>query len=324
MTMKEHENRIAGLVNDYNEEFHKEAPNANVLAALEDGLKKAVADAKKDKKDEVYSTLLSFTNPMLEACRVHHYEFPSYIHEKVEGKEVGLKEATKVANINPAELSNLILKDAGLKSCRFEKSGVIKNGHSWEYRAEKLAFMLTYVTIKKLGGGQDAVNEFLSTYNIRKEAAAVEMKELASREAKGETPVSKSQLMKVLQSIVDMLVFDANEKGANRVKVITKDVEYLLSMFEKAGRGVGMVDVLKGSKLKDYIFTVCHMIVTGTPYGVNYAKRKQGLNEWTTSPVRVAVPKSKKVAAAAAAAKTEEEPVVVVESMNRPLTVDAE
>lgn len=306
MTMTEHEARIAELIERYNKAMDEEVVDVRVLNALEADLKAASVEAKKDKRAEVYGSLEKYSNPMLEACRKHHFGYPSYAFVKSEGEVTGIEPATKVANISPVEFGNRLIKVSTLKSCPYERTGVIKNGHCWEYRSEKLAYLLTYRTIKKLGGTSDEIEEFKKSYAIR---------DLAAREKMGETPTSTSQIVKCLQSIIDMLVFVPNEKGDNAVKANGKDVEYLLSMFEKAGRGTGVVEVLKGSRVKDYIFTVCHMIVTGKAYEVKYAKKKGDGGEQPAiirKPVEGKKAEVSKSAGKKASKKTEEAEVVEV------------
>lgn len=273
MTMTEHEAKIAALIERYNKAMDEEVVDMRKLNAIEAELKAAVADAKKDKKTEVYGVLERNTNPMLEAARMHHFEYPAYVFTKEDGEVTGVEPATKSANISPVEFGNRLIKESESKSCKYERTGVCKSGHSWEYRSEKLAYLLTYRTIKKLGGTPTDIEEFKRSYAIR---------DLAAREKMGETPTSNSQIIKLLQSIIDMLVFVANDKGENAIKANGKDVEFLLAMFEKAGRGVGVVEVLKGNKIKDYIFTVCHMIITGKAYEVKYAKKKENAGEQPT------------------------------------------
>lgn len=286
MTMANHIAAINALVEQYNAAMQADVIDARRLNDIEQQLKDASAEAKKDRKIEVYIELEKAANPMLEACRMYSFEFPSYTLVKADGVVTGAEAAYKTATISPVEFGSRLIKAAESKSCPFERSGVCEHGHAWEYRAEKLAYLLTYRTIRNLGGSPAEIDEFKKSYAIR---------DLAAREKMGETPTSTSQIVKCLQSIIDLMVFVLNDKGTNAVKANGKDAEYLLSIFEKAGRGAGVVEVLKGSRIKDYIFTVCHMIVTGKAYAVKYAKKKDGAqNDLARKPVEVS-PKSKKV-----------------------------
>lgn len=316
MTMTEHEARIAELIERYNKAMDEEVVDMRVLNALESELKAASVEAKKDKKTEVYAALEKHTNPMLEACRMHHFEYPAYVFTKSEGEVTGVEPATKVANISPVEFGNRLIKASELKTCPYERTGVCKSGHSWEYRSEKLAYLLTYRTIKKLGGTPTEIEEFKKSYAIR---------DLAAREKMGETPTSTSQIVKCLQSIIDLLVFVPNERGGNAVKANGKDAEYLLAMFEKAGRGTGVVEVLRGNRVKDYIFTVCHMIVTGKAYEVKYAKKKDNGGEQPTI-VRKPVEGKKAEASKSANKKASEKAAEVSDTVEipRPKKVSAE
>ncbi len=301
MTRAEHETRIAGLVGEYNEAMQEETVDLHKVNGIEAKLKNATTESKKDAKKSVYSALLQMANPMLEAARLHHFDYPAYALVKEKGVVTGAEIAVKIASINPVELGSDVIKYGALKDCPYEKTGVVTNGHTWEYRAEKLAYLLTYRTIKKLGGSPEDVSAFRNSYAIR---------DLAAREKMGETPTSNTQLVKMLQSIVDVLMFVPNDKGGNAVKVNGKDAEYLLSMFEKAGRGVGQVEVLKGNKVKDYIFTVCHMVVTGKPYEVKYAQKKDDASDQPVrKPVKVSGPKKERASEEAPAEVSAPAPV---------------
>jgi len=266
MTYAEHEAKIADFVTQYNAAMQEERVDKRKLDSIEEQMKAATAEAKKDMKTIAYGRLLKAKNPMLEACRVHSFTHPAYALEKEKGIVVGAKTIEKTLAISPVELGNEIIKAAQTKNCPYDQNGVVEHSHVWEYRTEKLAYMLTYRTLKNLGCSPESIEEFRHCYAIR---------DLAAREKMGETPTSNKQLVKLVQSIVDQLVFMPDENGLNAIKVINKDVEFLLSMFEKAGRGVGQVEVLKGNKVKDYIFAMCHMIVTGKAYEVRYNRKKE-------------------------------------------------
>ena len=275
MTMREHEERIAKLCEDYNRVLLSDTPDIRELTALEDQLKDATADAKNEQKAIVYADLLKSSNPMLEAARMYSYSYPAYKLAKEGSVVTGAEPCNKTTPISPVELTGRITQIARTKDCPFEKGGIVGSGHSWEYKAEKLAYMLTYRTIKNMDGDSEAVKEFKKSYAIR---------DLAAREKLGETPTSTTQLVKVLQSIIDLMVWVPNDKGGNSVKVNGRDANYLLALFEKPGRAPGVVEVLKGNKIKDYIFTVSHMVITGKAYEVKYAKKKE--NSEGSAPVR--------------------------------------
>lgn len=75
---------------------------------------------------------------------------------------------------------------------------------------------------------------------------------------------------------------------------------------------MGQVEVLKGSKVKDYIFTVCHMIITGKAYEVKYTKKKEDSEKVTI--VRKPVDTKKAADSKGKAKKTDSKPAEVSDS----------
>lgn len=290
--LMEHETGIQELCGKYNAELHSESPDFRKLTSIEAELKDATADAKSDARASAYAVVMGFTNPMAEAARRYEFAYPAYKFDKEDGEIIGASLCTKTAIISPVDIGTRVIKAAETKNHTYEKHGVVIHGHSWEYRAEKLAYLLTYRTIKELGGTAQDVKLFQNSYAIR---------EIAMKESMGETPTSNNQIVKLLQSILDMMVFvpkDGNPENA--LRITNKDVKYLLAVFEKAGRGPGVVEVLKGSKIKEYIFTIAHMLITDAAYTVRYqAKKKDEQKSKASDPVKVSPKKAtKKVIAA--------------------------
>lgn len=253
----------------YNEEIAKEAPNANTLIGLEEAAKENVKAIKAFAKAELFAILDETANPMLEAARTGEYQHESYTIDK----ETGLMApAIKTATIRAAEYTAHLMKLAQNVTNRgkYPQNGVFVNGHKWEYMCEKLALLLAYRTAKELGFDKEGLGMLLQSYPVR---------EAAQKEKDGCTPTSNSQLLKLLQPIIDALVWVDNGKGGNAVKANGKDIAFLVDCFASHGKGIGSVKILKGTKLADYVFEAVHMIVTGKAYDVQYKTKsdKQGV-----------------------------------------------
>lgn len=256
--MEEFITKIEGLIAQYNEEFRKEGAKVEDLDKIEAELKEECAKARTAKTNEIYNKLAKEEDPMLEAIRMLSFSVPSYKETKVEGVKTGLERADRVVTINPVDFTDYL--------CKYQKGP--KGGMSWVYKTEKLGSLLAYRALKDLGGSAKALKELTDNYYIR---------EAARREDLGETPDSNSQLVKLMQTIIDAMVFVPDEKGKNQVKARSCDANFLIRVYTSAGREVGTVKVLKGARIAQYIFNCCHMIVTGKPYRItDYKKNKKG------------------------------------------------
>lgn len=284
MTKAECAQKLNELVQQYNEELNKAAPNKNLLDSIEEQAKETQREAKKLCKMELYARLDQTVNPMLEAARVGEFKYEGYAFDKETEEMVP---AVRTATIRAADYTAHLMKLATDKTVneRFPKNGVFTNGHKWEYMCEKLGLLLAYRAQKELGGDAAVLTELLKTYPIR---------EAAQKEKAGATPTSNTQMLKLLQPVIDALVWEDDGKGNNAVKANGKDVAFLVNCFTTHGKGMGTIKVLKGQKVADYVFEAVHMIVTGKPYQLQFKPRKDSASEQETvrKPVKSAKPAS--------------------------------
>lgn len=283
MTKNEAVSKLLELCNQYNEERVKSSPNANLLESIEEQAKETMGKVKAARKAEVYAELDKGANPMLEAARMGEFQYDGYIIDKETG-EMGM--TVRVATIRAADYTGHLMKLATNKTmnANYPKNGVFTNGRKWEYMCEKLGLLLAYRAQKELGGSPEVLSELLKTYPIR---------EAAQKEKAGATPTSNSQLLKLLQPIIDALVWVDDGKGGNKVKANGKDVAFLVNCFTAHGKGIGTIKVLKGQKVCDYVFEAVHMIVTGKPYQLQFkAKKDVAAPETARKPVKESTPES--------------------------------
>jgi len=292
MTKAECAQKLRELANQYNEELNAAAPNKNLLDSIEEQAKETQGKAKAARKAEIYAQLDQTDNPMLEAARLGEFDYEGYGFDKETEEMVVL---TRTAVIRATDYTSHLMKLATNKTVngKYPQNGVFTNGHKWEYMCEKLGLLLAYRAQKELGGSPEALTELLKTYPIR---------EAAQKEKAGATPTSNSQLLKLLQPIIDALVWVDDGKDGNKVKANGKDVAFLVNCFTSHGKGLGSIKVLKGTKVCDYVFEAVHMIVTGKPYQLQFKPRKDATSDTDAQPARKPV-KSEKLAA--------EEPVVL-------------
>lgn len=299
MTKTECAAKIRELCASYNEVLEREVVDKNALDAIETQAKETAGKAKAAAKAELYAELDKSSNPMLEAARTGVFSYDGYELEKEEGVVVAMNPAVKVATIKAADYTSHLMKlgTDKTKNAKYPQNGVFVNGHKWEYMCEKLGLLLAYRALKELGGDQDALQNLMQNYVIR---------DAAQKEKAGATPTSNSQLLKLVQPIIDALVWVDDGKGNNQVKANGKDVAFLVNCFTSHGKGIGTVKVLAGKKVMDYLFEAVHMIVTGKPYELQYKVKKDATPvETVRKPIEVSKPAEIEKAPAAEAPAAE-------------------
>lgn len=289
MTQMEYRAKMEELAKAYGDALHEEKVDATKLVTIENSLKELKAGASHDRAEEIISDSLRYSNPVVECARNLEYTYPTYRFTRADGIVTGIEIVDTTADVKVSSLIKRILDMTGKKDCPFEKTGIVANGHAFEYRAEKLAFLLA----QKVAGGleipKDRMKALEDTYKMSAEARKVDL---------GKDPFSNRQMVKTLQSIIDLMVFVPNEAGENTIKATTKDFKFLTEIFTRAGKMVGHVKVLRGRQMAQYIFHIVHMIVTGKAYDVDFAASQaaDGEAKQARKPVEVSAPKKAKKA----------------------------
>ena len=102
--------------------------------------------------------------------------------------------------------------------------------------------------------------EFERSYLISSTADAID---------NGKTPLSKTQMTKLLQRIFDAVI------GQDVLKATTFDLAYVYNLMNKRG-GSGIIVSPKVSYMETLIMDVMHKTLEKKNYVVQYAKRKDG------------------------------------------------
>lgn len=90
----------------------------------------------------------------------------------------------------------------------------------------------------------------------------------------GKTPTSNTQLLKQLQTCVDAIIYEDGEHG-NIYKAKSQDVAFLLLIYTKKGKKALSVATAKHAYMRKIITEVCHCIVTGKSYSLEYQEEKK-------------------------------------------------
>ena len=253
----------------------------NELYAVENELKAAEADYAEESQNEMFAICKASGAPVLEGAKRHSYPVLGHRAIKEDGFTVGF------------ELVEDKEKQIDLvKLCKFCDLPVL-----WKYKVEKMGELLALRCARELGMTTQEIKEISKTYRLDKLAKAEEM---------GATPTSNNQIVKLLQSVIDAILYEDDGNGKNRYKVNSHDVAYLLACYTKRGRKVLYVTVAKASFLHNLVVDVMHRVVCNKRYGLDYQKIKDAPSAEVSEPKKVVadepvkVPRPKKVKAAKA------------------------
>lgn len=141
-----------------------------------------------------------------------------------------------------------------LKLHRFVEGGIGKN-KEWNMMIEKFNLLMTCQKAKDLGIDPKDINDSYA------------MSEIAKGYDLGKNPASKTNLLKTLTAIVQAMV-------GEEFKPVSHDVNFLLSVYSRKSRKALTVACANHKYLRSYIMEICHRIVTGKTYEVDYRRAR--------------------------------------------------
>lgn len=181
-------------------------------------------------------------DPMLTAVKFLRYETIGKKDEKVGESKIPVR--------------SIIEKDKPIDLLKLDKhcKGI---GHdkNWMHIAQKMNFLLTAQKCVDLGIDPTAVNDSYA------------MSEIARDFDMGKTPTSKTNMLKTLQLVITAMLGEG-------YKATSHDVNFLLSVYSKKNRKALTVTCANHRNFRDYMAEVCHHIVTGSPYCVDFKVKK--------------------------------------------------
>lgn len=183
-------------------------------------------------------------DPMLEACKRLSFFTIATRDEKAEGTEIPVRIiAEKEKQIDLLKLS---------KYC-----GGIGANQNWPYMIEKFNMLLTARKAEELGIDPTGISDSYA------------MSEIARGFDLGKNPASKTKILDTLRGIVAAMIGEEYANSAN-----SHDVAFLLSIYSKKSRKALTVTCANHKFMRGYVQEICHRIVTGKSYDVEYKVAK--------------------------------------------------
>lgn len=250
----------ADILAEIKKNMEEEIANAN--KAIKDGNLVAYADATvkldslKDEYEKIYSTivydeLLKLDNSIVEAIKKYSYTTLRY-------REVKDKESHKVTGLELSE------KERQIDLLKFCKYGELET--KWQYKVEKFNFLMALRAARELGLTKTDLKNMQDKYYLDKSARDIAM---------GKTPTSNTQVCKMLQAVIDSIIYEDNGNENNAYKCNNHDVAYLDMCYTKKGRESLSVAMAKNDFLRRLVMDVCHRIICNKKYSAEYKMIKK-------------------------------------------------
>lgn len=255
--MNELRDKVEELVKEYNEAV-MDGDVAKTIQLNED-TEKAVNEYTSIVRDMCFAECKATADPMLTAVTMLTFKTIGIKDEKHEGE----KFPTRVA-IGKERTINLKALDT--------YCGGIGADKNWMHICQKMNFLLTAQKAVDLGIDPKSVNDSYA------------MSEIARGFDMGKNPTSKTNLLKTLQTVVSAMLGDG-------YKATSHDVNFLMSVYSKKNRKALTVTCANHRNFQNYLAEVCHRIVTGKSYGIEYRRKKDSVD--ASKPVTIEAPAAK-------------------------------
>ena len=184
----------------------------------------------------------SAENPMHEACI--RLTFPT-----IKAKSRPVEEGSKIKVLEIDDSAKVIDLKKLMKFC----DGHLGADDKWVYALEKFNFLMTAQKARDLGIRPTEINDSYS------------MRDISRQYDLGKNPASKTNLLKTLTTIVQMMI-------GEEFKPVSHDVNFLLSIYSKKGRNALQVSCANHTHMRQYVQEICHRILTDGVYNVDFKR----------------------------------------------------
>ena len=212
-------------------------------------LKASEAQYAADKQAEVFAELKTAENPIEAGIRRHHFGVASHKVNRENGVITGAVETEKSKQVDLVALC--------------EACGISTD---WKFIVERFNQLLAVRTATELKIAPDKIKKIQTSYLMQETARKLEL---------GATPMSNSALTKMLQTVIDAILFADNGEGKNVYRVFAQDVRYLLGAYTTRSRQeILTLRLAKTKTLHEIIADILHRIVVGRAYDVDVKLKK--------------------------------------------------
>ena len=193
-------------------------------------------------RDMCFEDCKATDDPMLTAVKTLSYVTIGVKDEKMGDDKVPVR--------------TVVDKERAIDLLKLDKyCGGIGADKNWSGIAQKMNFLLTAQKAKDLGLDPKAVNDSYA------------MSEIAREFDMGKNPTSNTNMLRTLQTVITAMLGEG-------YKATSHDVNFLMSVYSRKNRKALTVTCANHRNFRNYIAEVCHRIVTGKSYELDYKTKK--------------------------------------------------
>lgn len=131
----------------------------------------------------------------------------------------------------------------------------------WKFAIEKFNQLMTFYAAQQLGIDPKSIAD---SYRISELARQVEL---------GKTPTSNTQVLKELQQIIEKMLGKGDEE--RKFNATSHDANYVQMTFARTSKAALAVKAKNPKQMYETVAQVCHRIVTGKNYKLEYYSNKR-------------------------------------------------
>lgn len=254
-------NELRDKVDELTKEYNEAVMDGNVAKTIQlnEDTEKAVNEYTSIVRDMCFAECKATPDPMLTAVTMLHFKTIGVKDEKNDGEKFPTRKV-----IDKERVINLKALDT--------YCGGIGADKNWMHICQKMNFLLTAQKAVDLGIDPKSVNDSYA------------MSEIARGFDMGKNPTSKTNLLKTLQTVISAMLGEG-------YKATSHDVNFLMSVYSKKNRKALTVTCANHRNFQNYLAEVCHRIVTGKSYGIEFRRKKDTAE--ASNPATIEAPAAK-------------------------------
>jgi len=230
------------LVKEYNDAI--QSGKYDIGVKLNEEIEQTVNEYTSIARTECFDALKATKDPMLEAVKVLTYPTIRAKDSKVGDEKIPVRSIEDIEK--PIDL---------LKLHKYVGGDGIGKDKQWVHMVEKLNYLMTAAKAVDLGIDPKSINDYA-------------MSDISKSIDLGKTPCSKTNILKTVQAIVTAMV-------GEEYKATSHDVAFLMSIYSRKNRAALTVTCANHKYMRQYMAEICHRIVLGKSYALEYKKIKK-------------------------------------------------
>ena len=235
---------VGALVDKWNDLIWSGKAKQKDLATIDEKVQKLLKDYTSLKENQVFLECKATEDPMLEAVKRLTFTVIGVRDEKsgdADDITVTRKVVEKTKEIDLAKLH--------------KKCGSIGKDGGWIYKLEFFNCLLTMRAADDLGLDPKEVNDSFAMDKLSREVDL------------GKNPTSNNNIVKTLQKVISAMI-------GEEYKATSHDMKYIDKVYTRKSKEALKVTCGNHRQLRSILAQVCHKLVTGKSYSIDYKKIK--------------------------------------------------